>query len=153
MHQNKRRLVFFVSLFLISSLGPVFGDSDYKYIDKLGNEVHLPLEKPLYTQKNPKEFGKVAHFHVAEVKTRVRRSGLEMIRIVTLTVPHPMNDKSNRIQKIYVADKDGLVVGYHLFEPSEESASTELRMNGIINYLQIFVECSNHGVWYQEDRI
>ena len=56
------------------------------------------------------------------------------------------------IDKIYVLDKDGLVVAYDPFIGMLEKAESKMKFNGVINYIRIYVETTKHGTWLYELR-
>lgn len=125
--------------------------ADYVFKDSDGNEVHLPSNLPVFLLDTPGVLAPIAPAHTPEIKTKIRKEGLESVREMTLQLPEPVrDDKKDRIKKIYLLDKDELIIGYYAFQPREQEAS--FRMNGIINYIRLVVECSHHGLWRKDIR-
>ena len=148
--KNTILLTAFLPLLLLLSFSDVRADGDYAYRDPNGNTVVLP-PRPVILFSNPGILKKDAPRHTPEIENKIRRSGLEHIRVLVVRLPEPITDnQKDPIQKIYVLDKDNLVVGYHQFKTGEQK--TEIVLNGIINYVQIYVECANHGLWRKSMR-
>lgn len=130
-----------------------WSNEDYKFLDQDGNEIVLPWDVNFYTLQNPGPWSKVAHLHEVKVSTYFRHEGLENIRVVALDIPHPMhNEKLGTIQKIYLLDKDRLIIGFYDFSFIEKQAKAKIKINGVINYVQIFIVCSKHEGWKSEAR-
>lgn len=135
------------------SVTAAFAQNDYKFMDEDGNEVVFPAEVPVYSAKNPGPWEDLESIHAPEVISYLRKQGLEDVRILTIKLLHPMKEgEKGRIQAIYIFDKDHYVIGYHPFKPGEGKAEAEIWINGIINYVQIYVHCSRHGMWQTEER-
>ena len=147
----------FATLILGGLLTPgLRADNDYKFVDQAGDEIILPRDVPVYTRENPGPWKKTLGTHEPRIKTRVRKAGLEAIRVLDVTVPHPMgteNEEEGLIERIYVTDKDGLMIGYYKFSEADKRAEARMLINGNINYFEIFVQCSRHGMWRSNYRI
>jgi desulfoferrodoxin (superoxide reductase-like protein) len=115
------------------------------------DDIKLPAG-PYYTETNPGPWKDQIQAHIPVVTTKTRKSGLELIRIVEVSVPHPI-DKKNTIMAIYVTDKDGIFIGYKAFTYSSEKLSGEFTINGVINYFEVYVQCAKHGVWKKTFRL
>ena len=127
---------------------------DYKFLDEWGTEVTFPKDVPIHSMKNPGPWGKVASLHLPQVKVSYRNEGLEKILVLHITLNHPMLDaKLGSIKKIYIVDKDNLIVGYHEFKAKDKRAETKISVNGVINYVQIYIFCSKHEGWTSELRL
>ncbi len=121
--------------------------SDYKFVDSEGHDVALP-HQPIYTVADPGPWKGLELQHLPQATWHMRQQGLEMIRILVVRVPHAMGDKNKgRIEAIYVLDKDDLIIGYHAFGAMKKEAVADIWINGVINYVQIVVGCSRHGLW------
>ena len=119
-----------------------------KYIDMEGNEVPGPDIHSYFTLNSPGPWKQVADLHFPKIEAHFRKEGLENVRMVDIQVPHPLNDKRlGTITQIFVMDKDHLIVGYQTFDKLSRRASLKLTVNGVINYLEIYVVCSAHGTW------
>ena len=141
----------FILAWLGSSPVPAFSDGDYKYLDENGNDVIFSMPDTVYTLSNPGPWIQEANQHIPKVEFHNRSDGLENIRIITFIIPHPMEDKSKGlIDKIYILDKDGLIIGYHVFSPSDKKAVFRTKINGVINYAKVYIFCSKHGAWMTE---
>ena len=125
---------------------------DYAFRDRQGNEVQLPQGQPIYSRKNPGPWAKLSAIHEPKVEWSSRKVGLEDIRILKLSFSHPSSEKEGRLEKIYLADKDGLVIGYKIFTAKDKNYKAEFQLNGVINYVKIYIECSRHGLWGAEVR-
>ena len=139
----------------ILRLSSAFAEGDYKFLDENGNDVIFTLPETVYTQSQSGPWMKEASLHKLKVHSHVRFDGLESIRIVTIDIPHPMKDKNEKdgvIEKIYLLDKDGLIVGYHAFGTQDKKAIFQSKLNGVINYVKAYVFCSKHGAWTEDIR-
>lgn len=126
---------------------------DYVFKDQEGNEVALPKNVPIYSPSNPGPWKEQASLHFPKVKSKYRRDGLEKIRVLYFELPHPVRDeKLGSIESIFVLDKDGLIIGYYRFNLFDQTAQAKVKINGVINYVQIYIVCSRHGVWKFERR-
>ncbi len=143
-------LTAFLPLLLLLSFSDLRADGDYVYHDPKGNDVILP-SRPVILFSNPGILKKDAPRHTPEIQSKIRRSGLEHIRILTFRLPEPVKEnQKDPVEKIYVLDKDNIMVGYHKFEIGEQEA--EIPLNGIINFVQVYVECTDHGLWRKSIR-
>lgn len=154
---NRRRkrtglpaILIFASFFLFFSFS-LMAD-DFIFRDKMGNEVHLPKGKPIYSHKNPGPWAGLAGIHEPKAESALRKSGLEDVRVLKLTYSHPSSEKDGRIEKIYITDKDGVMIGYKSFDENDKNFAAEFKLNGVINYIRIYTECSRHGLWGAEMR-
>ena len=139
-------LLIFTSLFTNSTVLA----GDYKFLDPEGNEIIFPKNKPVFSEDYPGPWKGLESFHEPLATWKIKKEGLETIRRILIRVPHPAEDpESGYIRAIYVLDKDGLVVGYHAFHKDKE-ITAEVRVNGVINYVQIYVECTKHGLWRKD---
>lgn len=147
----------FKSSFLIFTLFFLFfsfpaSAEDYAFRDQYGNEVNVPKGKPIYSRKKPGPWAGLHGSHEPKIEWSLRKEGLEDIRVLKITYTHPFSEKEGRIEKIYLTDKDGLVVGYKAFEEKDKTFTAKFKINGVINYIQIYTECSRHGLWGAEMR-
>lgn len=144
-------LTAFGLIILLFSFSPLQAASDYAYKDESGENIGLPLDLPIILLNKPAALSHVAPYHTPEIKTRIRKEGLEWVRELTMKftkpIPKPLKDK---ITKIYILDKDYLIVGYAVLRPSKPQAV--FRLNGIINYIQIYIQCDEHGLWREDLR-
>ena len=146
----KRFFVFWMICYLMLA-SPGFPGGDYKFLDAAGNEVLLPTDLPIYTQKKPGPWKGHEKEHRVAIRTKLRTAGLEMNYELTLFIPHPMTEK-DRVEAIYLVDKDGLIVGYKAFTTSASEASAKILINGVINYIQVYILCT-HSLWKSEFHI
>jgi hypothetical protein len=146
-----RNGILLLGIAFFSALLPVqvLADSDYKFVDEYGDEVLVPTDIPMHTERTPGKFSKEAASHKPKVAISTRYDGLETIRIVDMVIPHEIAEGEEI--KIYLTDKDGLVVGYKRF--STGPLKGRFKINGVINYLQIYVICPQHEGWHYEIRI
>lgn len=116
-----------------------------------------PDPKIVHSLEQPGALSKEAAFHEPVVYTRKLVQGLETTRIIKITVPHPLTlsgkTKNTPVKAIYLVDKDGIVIGYDYFTADKSEAVYETKINGIINYLEIYVECREHGIWLKKVRL
>lgn len=153
--------------FLLRSLLPVFlllltaiplaNASLQEFSDESGNTVTKPDPQKVKSLEGP-SLSEEAAFHEPLVYTRKLVQGLETTRIIKITVPHPLvtlDDKPKKtpIKAIYLVDKDGIVIGYDYFTADKSEAVYETKINGIINYVEIYVECRQHGIWLKKVRL
>lgn len=131
---------------------PAFSQGDYKYLDENGEEIILTLPEIVYTSKNPGPWIQEGSLHIPKIESHLRNDGLEHIRIITFSMSaHPMEEKSdNRITKVYIVDKDSQLIGYHSFSAWDKKAIFRTKLNGVINYIKVYVICSKHGAWMNE---
>ena len=125
---------------------------DYVFHDDNGSEVHLPKDKPVYSRKNPGPWAGLSGIHEPKAEWALRKEGLEDVRVLKLSFSHPVSEKDGRIKKIYITDKDGFVIGYKVFEEKDKVFNAEFKLNGVVNYIRIYAECSRHGLWGAEMR-
>lgn len=128
----------------------------YVFVDAEGRKIYFPTDVPVYSKENPGPWRGEEPIHDIVLKIKSRYSGLEKILILNIKTPHPMDDTDEEtgwIQEIFVLDKDDLIVGYHEFEPEDTVAKAKIWINGIINYVQIYIRCTRHGLWREEFRI
>ncbi len=119
--------------------------SDYQFQDEDGNKIHLP-DLPVYWKEKPGPWRGLETVHDPIVKARTKREGLEMTRVMRILVNHDKAD--GYIKAFYVLDKDKLIIGYHAFkENAGPAVETEIMITSVINYVEIYVECSKHGLW------
>ena len=129
----------------------VHAEEDYKFIDSGGKEILFPKSTPIFSRSNPGPWKGSEQLIEPQLDTRIRRQGLEMIRILEIRIPYPAGSAGdNRLQALYVLDKDGLIIGYQKFDPEEEYFFADIWINGIINYIQIYIESSRNGLWRKE---
>ncbi|MSR77235.1 MAG: hypothetical protein EXS63_03265 [Candidatus Omnitrophica bacterium] len=146
-------LPFFLILAIFAIASPPCPANDYQISDENGQEIKLPPSVIIYTQTHPGGWKKEATLHAPKIKSHIRYSGLEQIRIVTIEIPHPMQDETlGAIQKIYILDKDALIIGYREFHAWDKKATFLVKLNGVINYIKVFITCSKHGDWLSEIR-
>jgi len=151
------KLIFFLVLgFLVIGTSLAHAQDDYKFLDESGKEIIFSRDDPFHTSSDPgswKEFGGIENM---EVKSRIRREGLEMIRILFISIPHRAAEdtEEDHIEALFVLDKDGLIVGYDDKLTSEEGVklTSEIWINGIINYVEIYVKHTKHGTWKKKFR-
>ncbi len=133
-------------------LHPALLRAEDAFRDAGGNEIYLPTDKPVISLASPGIWKSVSGFHEPQIFTKVRKDGLEAVRILKIRLPYPIvKDDEDPLKAVYVLDKDGLIVGYHEFSVGEQGI--QMVINGIINYIQIFVECPKHGLWRKEIRL
>lgn len=151
---NIRGAWFLIGFFALLST-PLEAASDYRFFDpETGNEVLFPQVDEIYTLKRPGPWKpSVAQWHLPVLKPKFRKEGLENVRMLELTIPHPMDKAQGEIQAVYLKDKDGLLIGYQEFPPLIKNYQASFRLNGVINYVQIYVFCSRHGAWETEVRL
>jgi desulfoferrodoxin (superoxide reductase-like protein) len=147
-------LTAFFSLFLLLTFSPappaLTMDLEPSFRDSTGNTVVIP-NRPIVLIQKPGIWQHVVDRHTPVIKTRIRRDGLEMTRIMTVRLPEPVKeDQKDKITKAYVVEKDGVIVGFYQFEIGEQEA--EMAMTAVINYVQVYVECAAHGLWRQDLR-
>ena len=143
-------LTAFLSTILSFSFGPVFADSDYVFRNQKGDPVNLP-NRLVIPVKKPGIWQHVAARHQVEIKSKTRKLGLETVRFITFRLPEPVRaDQKDKITQLYVLDKDGLIIGAHEFAVGEQEYV--LKISGVINYVQIYLECASHGLWQQDLR-
>ncbi len=127
------------------------------YTDKDGNPLAAP--KTAYSLENPGTRKKEAADHDPVITSRRLKQGLETTWVFKAALPqHPLPKTKKRdtefpIKAIYLVDKDGIVVGYQEFTIDDAEASYETKINGIINYLEVYVECREHGTWLKKVRL
>ncbi len=141
-------------------LGAVFfslplaaGENDF--LDEAsGAVIALPKNRPLYTRADPGPWHGLEGLHDPRLTSKIRKEGLENIRRIFVRIPHPpaVNDDDS-IKAVYLLDKDGIVVGYRGFEKVDKVFEAEIRINGVINHLQVYVECAHHGLWRWDYRL
>lgn len=118
----------------------------YKFADEDGNQVVFPSDLPLYWNGKPGPWKGLEAAHDVTLKARTRREGLEMSRIMNIRISH--KDTEGKIKAIYVLDKDGFVIGYKKFpEKAGNELETEILITSVINYVEICIECTKHGMW------
>ena len=128
------------------------------YIDENGEPVEKPSSKTAHSIENPGANKEMAALHDPILVSRKLVRGLETTRILTITVTHPIPKTRTKttvfpIEAICLVDKDGLVVGYRSFSMDDHEISFETRLNGVINYLEIYVQCREHGTWLKKVRL
>ena len=117
-----------------------------------GKSVKIP-DLPIYDSKNPGPLAEQLAFHRPTLKLKRRKEGLEDTWRLTITIPHPIvEDPKKMVTAVYVTDKDNIIVGYLGFSAGD-TLSGEIRLNGILNYIQIYVYCLEHGLWKSEYRL
>lgn len=144
----------FLLLCLALAAAPVSAEVE-DYVDALGDPVTAPDAKKSFSAEKPGVWKAEAAFHDPAVKSRKLVQGLETTRILTVSVPHPLDKTGNKnkqpIKAIYLVEKDGMLIGYDSFsEDDAKQVVYETRMNGVINYVEIFVECRRHGMWHKK---
>ena len=142
------RMGLLLSFFLILLLPAALAEdsNEYRFMDKDGNAVNFPSEVHLYWKEKPGPWRGLQTAHDVTIKTRTRTEGLESSRIINIRLSHKNTDGD--ITAIYVLDKDSYVVGYaHFKENSGPDIETEIEITSVINYVEICVLCSKHGMW------
>ncbi len=127
------------------------GDPDYRFKDSYGNVIENPVFETAYSDKSPGPWKGKEAMHTPRIKAIIRKDGLEMTRVLTVSVDHPDDDSDGRIEALYLLDKDGLVVGHESFK-KDHVIEAEMWLTSVINYVQIYVKCTKHGVWRKEVR-
>ncbi len=148
----------FLTLLIMSAALPYASASLQEFSDEEGNTVSMPDPKKVQSLEKAGALPKEAAFHEPVISTRKLVQGLETTRIIKITVPHPLTaldgkDKKTPVKAIYLVDKDGIVIGYDYFSAEKSEAVYETKINGIINYLEIYVECREHGIWLKKVRL
>lgn len=145
-------LILAVLCAVIPSRAGADGDLDYTFKDKDGNLVTFDRNQTFYSKTSPGPWKGLEAAHEPRVKAVIRKDGLEMTRVVSLEVSHDMEEegKNGKIKAIYLLDKDGLVVGYEKFGKTRSEAKMEVWLNSVINYVEVYVECSQHGIWLKK---
>ena len=126
-------------------------ETDIKFKDNQGNEIVFPGNMPRHSQKKPGRWKGLEAVHDPHIKLSRRKEGLELVRVVFIEIPHPAEEADmGKIQAVYLFDKDGLVIGYQAFPSTAQEYKAEIRINGVINYFQIMIQCSKHEMWEKE---
>ncbi|MBN1689310.1 MAG: hypothetical protein JW893_09425 [Candidatus Omnitrophica bacterium] len=89
-----------------------------------------------------------------QIRLTVRKDGLETIKVIKIEVPYkPSEDGSERVISFFLLDKDNLIVGYQKFDFGTKKYKGEIWINGIINYIQVYILTSTKGMWKEEYHI
>lgn len=145
-----QRFFIFMLLLLIPQTGARSAEDPFR--DASGNEIYLPEAKSVISFTDPGIWKPVAGLHEPSVKTKVRKEGLENVRVIKVRFASPIaKDDPDAVKAVYLLDKDAIIVGYHAFSAGEQE--TEISINGVINYIHILVECPRHGLWTKEIRL
>ncbi len=121
---------------------------DYVFRNKEYKEVGLP-KRPVILMKAPGILLNSAPSHTPTIQIKSRREGLQTLRLLEFDFPD-MPSGDGKIA-LYVLDKDNLIIGYADLSAGERHA--EILINSVINYAKIYVECSKHGLWFEELQI
>lgn len=142
-----------IGLLLLTSLscGVAFAQSDYTFTDAQGNEITLP-KGPVFSEQNPGPWKGLESIHMPEVSRKIRKEGLETIQILTVRISHSSGTE-NKIKAVYLLDKDDLIIGYKAFKPEDQELAFEPRINGNLNYVKIYADCADHGLWRKDVRL
>lgn len=119
--------------------------SEYSFRDTSGNEVNLP-DRPQISLDSPGALIKIAPEHTPKIHIKTRHDGLEAVRVLEFELSAPVTkDQSDPLLAIYIADKDGLMIGHKSLNPGDYKFS--IVINGVINFVYLYVECQDHGLW------
>lgn len=146
----KSLLLTAVFLYILSGIfSPLRADSDYSFRNEDYEEINLP-SKPVVRMQRPGVLLNAAPAHIPKIVVKARKEGLEKVRLLEFEFPEGRLDiaGTDRLMAVYLLDKDGLVIGYHAINNSEPSF--RIRINSVINYVQVYVECYKHGLWFEE---
>lgn len=145
--------LFVVGLFSLCLLGQA--SEDYKFKDEDGNEIAYPRRFPIYSLAQPGPWNiEEAKLHEPFLKWRWRKEGLESIRLLRIAIPHPTEDPSfGAIRTLTAFDKDKLPVAFNETTEGLKKIEVEFRINGVINYVEVLVSCSKHGLWKKEFKL
>jgi hypothetical protein len=120
--------------------------NEYRFVDQDGNAVDFPTDIPLYWKEKPGPWRGLEAAHDVTIKTRMRKEGLEMSRVINIKLSH--KDTEGEIKSVYVLDKDHFVVGYQKFAPKAgPDLEANIEITSVINYVEICILCSKHGMW------
>jgi hypothetical protein len=145
-----QQLFIFILPLLIVQAGWLGAEDPFR--DASGNEIYLPKTKSVISFAAPGIWQSVAGMHEPSVKTKVRKEGLENVRVIKIRFSSPIaKDDPDAVKAVYLLDKDAIIVGYHAFSAGEQEA--EFSINGVINYIHLLVECPRHGLWTKELRL
>lgn len=130
----------------------VYAQGDYTLVDSRGNEITLPTDIPVYSEKSPGPWPPEAiDFIKPEIVSWVRKDGLEDIRVITVSANNPFSEevkKNHYIKSFYIVDKDGIIISFRAFsEDLEGPATAKFLINGVINRLDVYVEFAEHSLW------
>lgn len=126
---------------------------DYSYRDVDGGVINIPTSASIYTETSPGPWKDLIKQHIPVLTPKIRKEGLELIRILEFEITHAGAEEKNTVKGITVADKDGLVIGYAAFLPKTKNLKAKMTINGVINYIEVYVECTEHGVWKKTFRL
>ncbi len=121
------------------------GDPNYRFVDDEKNVITLPTHLEIYSKEMPGPWKGHEEEHDPHAKFRIFKEGLESTRVVTIRIVHKQEE--GPVKAVYVADKDGLVIGYAKFKKDAKSLEAEMKINSVINYIEIYVECGKHSLW------
>lgn len=143
-------LVFLFASTLFLLVRPGAAD-EYSFVSPEGEQIEYPSGVIPFSPANPGPWKGFEPMHQINLDSRIRKQGLEQIRILRIRMNHPMGTKeAGTIQRIYVADKDNLMIGFEEFPENSKEVDVEIWINGVINYIQVIVECSKHGFWRRD---
>lgn len=141
------------AVILAGNFSTLKADGEYSFRDENYEEIHLPV-KPVIQIQKPGSLLNEAPAHTPQITIKSRKEGLEKIRLLQFEFPkEPPTDSSrrDRLMAVYILDKDGLIVGYHAINNAE--ARFRIPINSVINYVQVYIECYKHGLWFLEFHI
>ena len=156
-----RNITSFMILFSIFLSPPASAEKAFEYQSEDGL-FWIPPGTPVHSKSNPGDEAKEIERHSPKLEISHRDDGLQDILLLKIKFDHPMipevenleekpedkkADENGRIKEIYIVDKDRVIIGYRSFPNLVTDASTKIRINGNINYFDIYVICSKHGVW------
>lgn len=138
-----------IALFALSS--KLNYAAEYFFTNEDGEEVIYPAVPP-YSFNAPGPWKGLEDMHQIYLDWHMRIQGLEQVRILRLRMDHPMDkkDELGQIKKIYIADKDNLIIGFKKIPDSKHPVDVEIWINGVINYIQVIAECDKHGNWRRD---
>lgn len=153
---RSHRLICSILIFLTLCIPPAKAEEGYT--DEDGNPIVVPNAKTAYSLEKPGIHQKDAAAHDPVLTSRLLVQGLETTRVLKITVAHPLPKTYKKgakfpIKAIYLVDKDGIVVGYRTYSIDDTQVLFETKINGVINYLEIYVECREHGTWLKKIRL
>ena len=152
------KIKFYSILFLTLSLCTPLSIPSLLAADEQVNADDSPIisfsDARLHSEKRPGTWKDILSSNLLKFKPLRIKEGLETIMMLTISVTPFESEKAApiAITDIYIADYQDIILVHQTYTPASQPGAAEFRLNGILNFVQIYLVDNKRGVFKKELR-